>query len=73
VIVPRYYIRGGSQVVELQQRHAGTVAELEIALTEVEKLEGYKDVYHLRNINMLIRSLGRLRFTYDFEIGSSVT
>ena len=32
-------------VVDLQQRHAGTVAELEVALNDLEKLQGYKDVY----------------------------
>jgi hypothetical protein len=32
-------------VVDLQQRHAGTVAELEMALKELEQLQGYKDLY----------------------------
>jgi hypothetical protein len=32
-------------VVDLQQRHAGTVAELEMSLKELDQLQGYKDLY----------------------------
>ena len=32
-------------VVDLQQRHAGTVAELEMALKELDQLQEYKDLY----------------------------